>query len=31
VDEALRILEALADVEVGEEGACEAPVSRSYE
>jgi cyanophycin synthetase len=31
VDEALRILEALADVEVGEAGACEAPVSRSYE
>jgi cyanophycin synthetase len=31
VDAALRVLEALADVEVGEAGACEAPVSRSYE
>ncbi|QRK13392.1 hypothetical protein JQX13_00520 [Archangium violaceum] len=31
VEEALEVLEALADVEVGEEGTCEAPVSRSFE
>ena len=31
VDEALRVLEALADVEVGEEEACEDPVSRGLE
>jgi cyanophycin synthetase len=31
VQEALEVLEALADVEIGEEGACEAPVSRGLE